>query len=193
MGDSLTAPVHRLANNTSLRRVLTAVRNPLSLLGVALLLPWLKPEYFFIGLAVSVCGEAIQIWSFASLAKQKKLSAKGPYTLVRNPMYIGRYLLILGGVLMTGNAAFLAAFTVVYYFYVVNRVTREEVVLAGVFGEPYEQYCSTVNRFLPSFRGANIADLCYFRWSLFEENNAHWNLLGALLIWGGFYYFALVR
>ncbi len=193
MGHSLLNPFHRLANNRSLRRVLFVLRRPLSLLCLLVILPWLKPEYFFIGLAVSVLGEALQVWSFASLDKQKELAANGPYAVVRNPMYIGRYFLIVGVALMSGNPVIVGVVTVGYYFYVVNRVKREEVTLTEILGEPYENYCATVNRFWPSLRGTKLADLCYFRWRLFAQNNAHWNLLGALVGWAGLYYYTLVR
>ena len=44
MGHSLLKPVHRLANNPSVRRVLFVLRRPLSLLCLLLILPLLKPE-----------------------------------------------------------------------------------------------------------------------------------------------------
>ena len=45
-------------------------------------------------------GQLIQTWCFASLVKNWQLTERGPYLMCRNPMYIGRYFLILGFVLL---------------------------------------------------------------------------------------------
>ena len=59
----------------------------------------------------------------------------------------------------------------------VNRVKREEAVLAPIFGERYANYCAEVRRFWPRLAPYERNPVAYFRWSLFLENNAHWNLL----------------
>ena len=185
--------VHQVANNLTVRRAVTMLRYPLGVLLIVLCGFLVRPEYYFIGLGVSVFGEAIQLWCFASLAKQQDLAANGPYALVRNPMYIGRYFLIIGGVLMTGNVALLIATTVIFWFLTTKRVKREEAVLTDIFGDSYAQYCATVHRFLPSTRGVNGGHLRFFRWHLLAENHAYWNLLGAVVAWAGMYYFAFLR
>ena len=62
----------------------------------------------------------------------------------------------------------------------VNRVKREEAVLAPIFGERYANYCAEVRRFWPRLAPYERNPVAYFRWSLFLENNAHWNLLAVL-------------
>jgi len=51
---------------------------------------WLWPGFF-----VSMAGELIQLWCFASLDKNRDLACNGPYALTRNPMYLGRFLIVL--------------------------------------------------------------------------------------------------
>ena len=168
------------------------LRFPLALGAVIVLAIHAKPEYFIAGMAVSAVGELLQIWCFAALKKKKILAIKGPYVFVRNPMYLGRYLLILGAVLLAGNVWTVVAFSVLYYFYMVNRVKREEAVLKEIFGESYRRYCAEVNAFLPSCRNVSWKDALFFRWELFFRNHAHWNLLGAILCYAGFYYAAFL-
>jgi steroid 5-alpha reductase family enzyme len=184
------AAIHRLFNNQKLRKVLLALRFPLALAALVILAICARPRYFVLGAAISAVGELLQVWCFAALKKKQVLAVKGPYVFVRNPMYLGRYLLILGGVLLAGNLWVVAGFTVLYYFYMVNRVKREEAILNGIFGESYARYCREVNAFLPSFRNVNWSDALFFRWELFFRNHAHWNLLGAILCYAGFYYAA---
>ena len=135
----------------------------------------------------------IQIWSFASLDKNRKLATRGLYSLIRNPMYIGRFFLLAGCLLLINKIWIILAFAVVYFFYMINRVRREEVKLRETFGEEYESYCSRVNRFIPSFRRINLKFLLYFKWDLLVQNNGHWNSAGVLSIYLFFYLFTLMN
>jgi len=137
--------------------------------------------------AVSLFGEAIQLWSFASLVKNEQLTARGPYVLVRNPMYLGRYFLILGLLLLFANPWVLLGYSVLYYFYMVNRVGREEQRLAGLLGEPYARYRTDVNRFLPDPRRLTDPAMRFFSLPVMVNNNGHWNLLSVLIGYGALY------
>ncbi|MCD4717520.1 MAG: hypothetical protein K8R45_12380 [Desulfobacterales bacterium] len=129
---------------------------------------------------MSLFGELIQILSFASLDKNKTLALKGLYLLTRNPMYIGRFFLILGGLILIGNIWVITGFIIIFYFYAVNRVKREERRLGLLFGEQYEDYCREVNRFMPSLKLSNLRTLWSFKWGLLLQNNGHKNLMAVL-------------
>lgn len=175
--------IHRLFNHPGIRNFLRKFRVPLALAAGILLILRIKPEWFLPGLAVSLLGELIQLWCFASLHKKKELAANGPYALVRNPMYLGRYFLILGALLLAGRPWLPVVYTVLYYFYMSNRVKREEETLRGIFGREYEEYCSEVSRFVPSLRPFRGNPVMTFRWELLLRNNGHWNFLAM----AGFY------
>lgn len=175
--------IHRLFNHPGIRNFLRKFRVPLALAAGILLILRIKPEWFLPGLAVSLLGELIQLWCFASLHKKKELAANGPYALVRNPMYLGRYFLVLGALLLAGRPWLPVVYTVLYYFYMSNRVKREEETLRGIFGREYEEYCSEVSRFVPSLRPFRGNPVMTFRWDLLLRNNGHWNFLAM----AGFY------
>ena len=180
-------------NHEGIRIALVNFRYPICFLSLMLMLPHIKPALLFPGFLVSLFGESIQVWSLASIEKNRFLAVRGLYSLTRNPMYLGRFFLILGGVLLIGEIWFILVFLLLYYFYLVNRVKREEIRLHEIFQEEYESYCSMVNRFIPSFRQVNLKSLLYFKWSLFFENNAHWNLLGVLWIYLIFYFYVFIN
>jgi len=146
--------VHQAFNDPRLRRALLKLRLPLGLAAAAWLVASIRREWFWPGLAVSALGAALQWWCFSCIRTQKELAVNGPYKAVRNPMYLARFILVFGCLLMTGSIRVLAVFTALYYFYMVNRVKREEAKLAGVFGAPYEEYRRRVHRFIP-FRGTS--------------------------------------
>ena len=112
--------------------------------------------------------------------------------LMRNPMYIGRFFLLLGCLLITGNVWVILVFVVLYYFYMVNRVKREERKLRILFGQAYEDYCGDVNRFVPSFRRVDWKSLWFFRWNILLQNNGHWNLIAVLISFAVFYFFTFI-
>lgn len=164
-------------NSKKVRKVFLKLRYPLFLVIFVLLLTQLKPQWFIPGLIVSILGELMQVWCFSTIKTQKQLTRVGPYMFIRNPMYISRFLLIFGILMMTGNIWILIGFTILYYFYMTNRVRREEKKLAEIFGKDYEAYCRTVSRYVPGLKTVQPRDLFAVSSESFFQNNAHWNLL----------------
>ena len=98
-------------------------------------------------------------------------------------MYIGRFFLILGVLMLPGAPWLLPIFAVLYYFYMLNRVRREEETLRGIFGGEYEEYCAEVPRFLPTSRPFRGNPVLTFRRDLFLLNHGHWNLLSVIVFY----------
>jgi protein-S-isoprenylcysteine O-methyltransferase Ste14 len=178
----MLAPLRAVFNHPGLRRVLVTLRVPLAIIAIAAAIPFLKRDWLAAGFAVSMIGEFIQLWSFASLDKNSDLAIRGPYAMVRNPMYLGRFFILFGFLMLLGNVWVLFVYTVVYWFYMDTRVEREEAHLKPIFGARYAEYCARVHRFIPGppLDGEPVA---YWNWSLFRQNNAAANLAGTLLVW----------
>ncbi len=174
--------IHRLFNHPTLRKILVTSRIPLAIAVVACVIWFMEPGWLLPAFLVSITGEAIQLWCFASLDKRRSLACNGPYAMVRNPMYLGRYLIILGAVLLLGRWWPAALFTVLYYFYMVNRVKREERYLRGVLGASYVEYMQNVRRFVP---GAPLPGnpVAFWDWKLLWQNHGLQNLAGTLMFW----------
>jgi protein-S-isoprenylcysteine O-methyltransferase Ste14 len=173
--------IHNAFNKKKARKVLVKLRLPIAVLFIIFVVFHIKKEYFYSGLAISLFGELIQVMCFSSLDKQKTIAIRGLYAITRNPMYLGRYFIILGGIVLTGNIYLILFYTLFYYFYMVNRVKREEKTLSGIFGEDYINYCNQVNRFFPSLKISSYKTLFFFRWRLFFQNNSHWNILSVII------------
>ena len=178
----LTA-IHDLFNHPGLRAAFRKVRVPLGIIAVAGVIWFGQARWLWPGFAVSMFGELIQLWSFASLDKDRDLACNGPYALVRNPMYLGRFFILLGALMLVGNIWLLLIYAVVYWFYMVNRVGREEERLRAALGAPYADYCAHVRPFLP---GAPYRDnpVLYWNWALLQQNHGWTNLAGTLVFWG---------
>ena len=174
--------INSVFNHRGMRRLWIRVRVVVVLLIAVLLIPLIQPRWFWIGLAVSLVGELIQLWCFASLDKNETVARQGPYALVRNPMYLGRYFIVLGVVLLLGTPGVyaLVPFTVFYGFYMVNRVKREEATLKIKLGADYLQYCEEVNRFLLSSKGVPFKSILFWNNALLFQNHGIQNAIGLL-------------
>jgi len=174
--------VRTLFHHPGLRRVLVRLRPLIVIAVIAAMAPFVRREWLLPGFLVSMAGEFIQLWAFASLDKNSDLAFRGPYAFVRNPMYLGRFFILLGVLILLGNPWLLLAYAVLYWFYMDTRVEREEALLRQVFGERYAGYCARVGRFVP---GAPLpgATLAFWDWRLFRQNNAAMNLALTLVAW----------
>jgi protein-S-isoprenylcysteine O-methyltransferase Ste14 len=171
-----------LFQHPGLRSFLVKTRKPLFILVLLLVAPFARPEWLLAGFVVSMIGEFIQLWCFASLDKNSTLTIRGPYTMVRNPMYLGRFFIPFGFLMLLGQWWLLLVYTVVYWKYMDARVEREEAHLQPIFGAPYDEYRAQVRRFLPGWPQAG-KQVAYWNWALFSQNNAGRNLVGTLIAW----------
>jgi len=171
-----------LFQHPGLRSFLIKLRLPLFIGVLVLLALFARREWLLAGFIVSMFGLFIQTWCFASLDKNTTLTIRGPYTMVRNPMYLGRFFIPLGFLMLLGQWWLLLAYTVIYWLYMDARVQREEAHLKPIFGAPYAAYCAQVRRFVPGLPqpGTPVA---YWNWALFSQNNAGRNLLATLVAW----------
>lgn len=79
----------------------------------------------------------------------RKFVAVGPYKFMRNPMYIGGFMTLLGfGLYELSPAIVLFAFPWLLATHVLV-ILYEEPHLRATFGAPYEAYCRSVRRWIP--------------------------------------------
>jgi protein-S-isoprenylcysteine O-methyltransferase Ste14 len=78
-----------------------------------------------------------------------KFVAAGPYRWVRNPMYIGGWLMLAGYGFLLRSPAVLVFSVVFWLCSHVFVLFYEEPTLRDKFGAEYEEYCQRVHRWLP--------------------------------------------
>lgn len=103
------------------------------------------------GYVAIVAAIGIRLWCtlYIGSRKNRRLVTAGPYSMTRNPLYVGSVLGAVGVGLQTGMLTFAVlggALTALVFALVVRR---EEAHLAGLFGEDYARYCAGTPRFLP--------------------------------------------
>ena len=110
-----------------------------------------------VSLACLVLGTILRVWGTAYLGsgvmrgaamQGEVFVAAGPYKYIRNPLYLGSWVLALGVSILippSGAALFLAAFSV----FVLLLIRAEERFLSAKQGEAYQQYRRDVPRLWP--------------------------------------------
>jgi len=108
---------------------------------------------FIIGLALLLLGFYLRILARGFKSEQsdnsKKLVTGGVYSLTRNPMYLGIFLIALAAVFLGFKAWFLLVFLIFFVLCYVRLMLEEEQKLTGFFGEQYLEYKKKTPLFIP--------------------------------------------
>ena len=116
-----------------------------------------------IGIAIALLGQAIRLFvvGFAYIKRGGKnrriyaddLVTEGVYAHVRNPMYVGNFLILVGIATVWGSPVAFAIGVPLIGFLYFSIVVAEEAFLREKFGPGYDDYARDVNRFVPRLAG----------------------------------------
>lgn len=117
----------------------------------------------WIGLAPLALGTAIYLWCAwdfalkgfgtpAPIDAPRKLVNNGPYRYVRNPMYVGVLLVILGQAIFYGSRIVFVYMIGIGALFQMFVAYYEEPELRRQFGAQYEEYSRQAGRWLPRRR-----------------------------------------
>jgi protein-S-isoprenylcysteine O-methyltransferase Ste14 len=121
---------------------------------------WDVPDALrWFGLAMSLLGIAFSLWAMVTLGRHydlvlevhldHELVRRGPYALVRHPVYTGLALHFAGICLATGNLLLIAGTLLVTFPAFYARARAEERLLRDRFGAEYEKYAREVPMLVP--------------------------------------------
>lgn len=141
---------------------------------------WEIEEYFVwpLGISFFLLGVGVRIWAqqhlHYRLKVRKKLTVTGPYSFVRNPMYIGNIMIFLGATIVS-ELLWFVPITFFYCLGICSLVIRyEETHLLEKFGEPYRRYMEEVPRWVPRalhFKNIGLINEYLFQSILVELNS----------------------
>ncbi len=103
-----------------------------------------------IALVIVLIGMFLRIWANSCIRKNVELCTVGPYSIVRHPLYLGNFVIMIG-VCIAANSLLViiagCAFMALVYAIV---IPDEEEELRRLFGRAYENYARRVPAFLPN-------------------------------------------
>ena len=132
-----------------------------------------------LGAVLSAVGLALRAWSAGTIHKGEVLTVSGPYAYVRNPLYVGSFLIGAGLAIAGGSALWLVLFLLFFVTLYGPTVASEAARLTEQFGHRYVEYAAKVPAFIPRlepYKAGGVAEP--FRWSQYERNREWEALLG---------------
>jgi len=108
-----------------------------------------------------LAGLVIRIWCsfYIGSRKSKEIITTGPYSICRNPLYIGSFLLAIGVGLCFENLLILILVPAIIIPIHLIVARMEESHLESRFGEPYRLYKRKVPAFWPRLSNYNSPDM----------------------------------
>ena len=112
----------------------------------------------YIGLVLTACGLAFTVWArlvlgpnwsgMPTIKQDHELIERGPYGLVRHPIYTGLLLAVFGSALAGGHAWNVAVFAMITILLIVKS-KAEEALLSRQFPDAYRDYRQRVKALIP--------------------------------------------
>lgn len=127
-----------------------------------------------IGILFISIGELLRIWAVGyaggttratALGAARDLVTTGPYSYVRNPLYLGNLLLSLGITIFSHVPWLIPVLIIGYFIQYMPIIAVEETYLLESCGQVYEEYRGEVSRIIPNFRHYNNPSSHDFSWS----------------------------
>ncbi len=101
------------------------------------------------GGALGILGLALRAWSAGTIHKNRSLTTSGPYAFIRNPLYLGSFLIGVGLSLAGGSWLWVFAFVAFFAAAYAPTIAAEQARLAELFGARYADYAREVPALVP--------------------------------------------
>lgn len=133
------------------------------------------------GCLLAAAGIAVRVWGCGHLRKNQRLTTSGPYGHVQHPLYLGTFLVAMGGLTAAGSPTlpgllvwtvaapvFLLAF---FGYYLPKKKRVEGGRLKELFAADYPGFFTSVPAFMPSLRRWPDAVQRPWDWATFLSNH----------------------
>ncbi len=146
-----------------------------------------KPNKWSIlgGLIFSITGNLLRVWASGYIKKEKEITKSGPYSLTRNPLYLGNLIIGVGFCLASWQIFSIPIFFLYFLIFYIPLIKNEERRMTELFKDDYIQYQKSVPAFFPKLRRVEKTGGFSFKNSL---ENKEWRAILSTLL----YYLAIL-
>ena len=108
----------------------------------------------WIGYILVIVGAFGRVFCSAFIGGKKNdvVVRDGPFSIVRNPLYVFSFIAVVGIGMESKMLTVLVLLVLIYVIYYPIVVAKEEAFLKHKFGEPYDVYVKEVPRWIPNFK-----------------------------------------
>jgi hypothetical protein len=135
------------------------LRQGVGLLLVAVCAYFARPDVgtVAIGLAMAVVGQVFRIYAAGFIHKNKQLASTGPYALVRHPLYMGNFLILIGFTLAAANLYVAAVVVVFFLIWYPAAIAYEDNKLENIFEDEWREWSKNIRAIIPGrFRWTDL-------------------------------------
>jgi len=127
------------------------LRQVIGLLLVAVCAQFARPDIgtVGIGLAIAVIGQVFRIYAAGYIFKNKQLASTGPYALVRHPLYLGNFIILLGFTIASNNAYVAAGVILFFLIWYPAAIAYEDSKLENIFGDEWRAWSKNIRAMIP--------------------------------------------
>lgn len=170
-----TERITRMGNRTGLLGMFDRIRfNEILRQGIGLLLvaacahfAKLDTGTVAVGLVIAFIGQVFRIYAAGYIFKNKQLAKTGPYGLVRHPLYLGNFLILLGFTTASANLYVLLVVVVFFLVWYPAAVTYEDAKLENIFGDEWREWARSRRAIIPGY--CRWADLKPGGWDTYQS------------------------
>jgi protein-S-isoprenylcysteine O-methyltransferase Ste14 len=153
----------RMGNRTGLLGLFDRIRfNEILRQGIGLLLVavcayFARPDRGTVaaGLVIAGLGQVFRIYAAGFIFKNKQLAKTGPYALVRHPLYLGNFMILIGFTLACANLYVVAVVVLFFLIWYPAAITYEDSKLERIFEDEWREWSNNIRAIIPG----------RFRWS----------------------------
>jgi protein-S-isoprenylcysteine O-methyltransferase Ste14 len=163
-------------------RVARRIRVPLGFVFAVFYVWAARPTWISIaaGLLIAVPGIVLRALASGHVKKNEELTTTGPYAYVRNPLYVGSFIMAVGFSIAARSVWVLLAMIVMFFAIYLPVIRGEEAYLREAFAS-FAAYSQNVPRLWPRLRpyGEGVAE---FSGSLYWQHREYNAVLGTAAI-----------
>ena len=133
------------------------LRQVIGLLLVAVCAQFAMPDAGTVatGLVLAVIGQVFRIYAAGFIHKNKQLATTGPYALVRHPLYLGNFLILIGFTIACANLYVIIGVIIFFLVWYPAAIAYEDSKLENIFGDEWREWSKNIRAIIPG----------RFRWS----------------------------
>ena len=109
-------------------------------------------QSIFIGFFFIIAGMFFRAWSSGFILKDEELATKGPYSLTRNPLYFGNFVMGLGFAVAGNNIYTYLIFFLYYLLFFPFLMVIEHRRMKKKFGAAYDKWAKKSHSFFPKIK-----------------------------------------
>jgi protein-S-isoprenylcysteine O-methyltransferase Ste14 len=145
------------------------LRQGIGLLLVAVCAHFTNPDIGTVsfGLALVVIGQVFRIYAAGYIFKNKQLATTGPYSLVRHPLYLGNFVILIGFTIASANLYVAAVVVLFFLIWYPAAIAYEDSKLENIFGDEWRAWSKNIYAIIP--RRVSWSDLKASGWDTYQS------------------------